>query len=115
MTVFVDDFRVPARVGRVSGRWSHLIADSRAELHAFALRLGLRAEWFQDPVEQGKAMPGTRGAERWHYDVTDSMRTKAIRLGARAISYRDLPVVIDVRIAMRSMAWGRRGRFALVV
>jgi len=49
MTVYVDDFGIPARVSGIKGRWSHLIADTEDELHAFAARLGLRREWFQDP------------------------------------------------------------------
>lgn len=35
MTVYVDDFRVPARVGRINARWSHLTADTQAELHGW--------------------------------------------------------------------------------
>jgi hypothetical protein len=42
MTVFVDDMRRPARVGRITADWSHLYADSDDELHAFAARLGLK-------------------------------------------------------------------------
>lgn len=98
MAVYVDDFRVPARVKGISGRWSHMTADSREELHAFAARIGLQRKWFQDPVAQGKAKPGTRFAEKWHYDVTDSKRLQALELGAVAISWRDLPVVISRRI-----------------
>jgi hypothetical protein len=70
MTVYVDDFRMRARVGRLDARWSHLMADSRDELLSFADRLGLRRAWLQDK------------RSGVHFDVTDSMRTKAIRLGA---------------------------------
>jgi hypothetical protein len=48
----------------------HLIADSLNELHEFALKLGLKKEWFQDH----KKHP--------HYDLTEGMRKKAIQLGA---------------------------------
>lgn len=78
MTVYVDDARIPARLGR--GRaalWSHLTADTPQELHEFAERLGLRREWFQDKP---------RGL--WHYDVTATVREAALRLGAEAIRYR---------------------------
>jgi hypothetical protein len=77
VTVFVDDFRVPARVGRLRARWSHLSADSREELHAFADSLGLKRMWFQD-----------KGDGRWHYDVTDRVRTAAIRAGAVPLEVR---------------------------
>ncbi|MFD8497985.1 DUF4031 domain-containing protein [Amycolatopsis sp. NPDC059657] len=100
MTVYVDDFGLPAQVGRVRARWSHLIADSQDELHEFAERLGLRRAWFQDPVINGKpkAEPGTRLAENWHYDVTESKRRQAMALGAQPIGWRELPAVIDARI-----------------
>ncbi|MBN7458585.1 DUF4031 domain-containing protein [Mycobacteroides abscessus subsp. abscessus] len=76
MTVYVDDMRMSARVGRIQARWSHLQADTDDELHEFAERLGLKRSWFQKP--------GTAIA---HYDVTDSKRAEAIRLGAREIGY----------------------------
>ncbi len=72
--VYVDDFRIPATVGRIKGRWSHLSADDDETLHAFAASLGLKREWFQ---------PGTR-PEANHYDVTDAKRSEAIRMGAVA-------------------------------
>lgn len=61
--------------------WSHLVSDtSEDELHAFAKRLGLRRSWFQG---------GTKNA---HYDVTPTVRTKAIKLGAIAVTSRELVV-----------------------
>lgn len=77
MTVYVDNFRAPARVGRLTARWSHLVADTPEELHAFAASLGLLRSWFQDK-EDG----------RWHYDVTDTERAAAIALGAKSIDIR---------------------------
>ena len=47
VTVYLDDWRQPARLGPVDDRWSHLVADTDEELHAFASRLGMRREWFQ--------------------------------------------------------------------
>jgi len=47
------------------------MADSLDELHALAARLGLKRAWFQ-------SKPG--GAA--HYDVTDTMRLKALQQGA---------------------------------
>jgi hypothetical protein len=74
MTVYVDDMRVPARVGRIEARWSHLMADTDEELHGFAARIGLRRSWAQYP-----------GTWKSHYDVTDGKRAEAIRAGAVAI------------------------------
>lgn len=101
MTVYVDDFGVSAEVGGLNARWSHLVADSRDELHAFAARLGLKRTWFQDPVVNGKpkARPGSRAAENWHYDVVETKRKLALSLGAQPIGWRDLHEVIDARIA----------------
>lgn len=76
MTVYVDDMRMPARVGRLQARWSHLMADTDEELHAFADRLGLKRSWHQKP-----------GTAISHYDVTDSRRQEALRLGAVPIGY----------------------------
>ena len=99
MTVYVDDIRIPARVGGLYGRWSHLIADTQEELHAFADRLGLRREWFQDPCVNGKpkAEPGSRAAANWHYDVIDRKRAEAVRLGAVPVPFRELGTIISAR------------------
>lgn len=70
--VYVDD----AFTGGSWGRWTgggHLQADDLDTLHAFAARLGLRREWFQDRPDR---------PERAHYDVMRSKRDKAILLGA---------------------------------
>lgn len=66
MTVYVDNEQIQWR-GKL---WCHLVADSLEELHAFATRLGLRRSWFQAQA----SLP--------HYDVTTSVRERAIELGA---------------------------------
>lgn len=81
MTVYVDDWRQRACVGRITARWSHLTVgpgDDLGELHAFADRIGLRRSWFQD-----KPWP------RAHYDVTDSKRQQAIAAGAVPVPWRE--------------------------
>jgi Protein of unknown function (DUF4031) len=65
------------------GRWSgggHLQADTPAELHAFADRMGLRREWFQSKP---------RRPENDHYDLTRAGRELALRLGAIAEDRRN--------------------------
>ena len=76
MTVYLDDWRQPARLGPVDDRWSHLVADTDEELHAFAARLGMRREWFQHkagrphqahydvPERAAAAWPSTSGPSR---------------------------------------------------
>lgn len=76
MTVYVDDMLRPARVGRIQSRWSHLMADTTAELVAFAKEVGLREEWIQHP-----------GTHREHFDLTEGRRRVALAAGAVPISY----------------------------
>jgi len=72
VAVYVDDHRVPWR----GDRWSHLLADTPEELHAFAARLGLPPRGFHH-----------KPARPWkdHYDVPEFKRREAIRLGAEPI------------------------------
>jgi hypothetical protein len=72
MCVYVDH----AFSGGDWGRWSgggHMQADTLGELHEFAMRLGLRQEWFQ-------SKPGR--PEHDHYDLTRETRVLALELGA---------------------------------
>ena len=70
MTTYVDHARLRYR----GWLMSHLVADSPEELEDMARRLELREEWGQGS----------------HYDVTESKRAAAIRLGARAVTTRQL-------------------------
>jgi hypothetical protein len=70
MSVYVDDIAVCVK--NKKWRWPkacHLVADSVDELHKFADRLGLKRSWFQHGT-----IP--------HYDLTENMRRKAVKLGA---------------------------------
>ena len=66
MAVYVDNERIEWR----GTLWCHLIADTPDELHRFARRLGLQKNWFQSE----SVYP--------HYDITVSVRARAIELGA---------------------------------
>lgn len=101
MTVYVDNFRVPARVGRISARWSHLTADTPEELHEFAQRLGMKRGWFQGRCKNGNCPTVNNICTHYHYDVVDSRRTEAIALGAQPITLRE----------MGGITSGRRDRF----
>jgi len=97
--IYVDDMRRPARVGRATGRWSHLFTDQddQTELHEFADRLNLCREWFQGAKWE------TTHPWRCHYDVTDGLRVKALLLGAQSITYpQGLAELIERRKADRS-------------
>jgi Protein of unknown function (DUF4031) len=86
MTVYVDDMRMLATIGRLNARWSHLTADTEEELHEFAARLGLPRGTAQFP-----------GTWKSHYDVTDFTRDRAMELGAVAIGYRSTEAVALLR------------------
>ncbi len=88
MTVYVDDWRQHARVGPVTARWSHLLADDESELHAFAERLGLRRAWYQ----RHRRHPALN-----HYDVTEETRLAAITLGAVPLTWRETGRLIRSR------------------
>lgn len=74
MTVYVDDMYLYP-MGRFRGmKMSHMIADSEEELHEMADKLGLKRRWYQGD----------------HYDVSMGLRRKAIALGAREITWKQL-------------------------
>jgi hypothetical protein len=76
MTVYVDDMHLIPMGEFQAGRgrtfkMSHMIADTEAELHAMADKLGLKRSWYQGD----------------HYDVTKSKRLEALlKHGAVAIT-----------------------------
>lgn len=95
MTVYVDNFGP-----LVGAKGSHLLADSKDELHAFADELGLKRAWFQDPMEsENPPHPVSIAAEMWHYDVSDAKRREAIRLGAKAVDAMDVRQIVEARFA----------------
>lgn len=74
--VYVDSAVWPYR----AALYCHLSADTLAELHAFALQLGLKRTWFQCP-------PKSRYP---HYDLAPSRRAKAVQLGAKEVDRRTI-------------------------
>ncbi len=72
MPVYIDDMYRYA-IGQFHGmQMSHMIADSDAELHAMAQRIGMRRGSYQGD----------------HYDVPLDRRGLALTLGAVAITFR---------------------------
>ena len=71
MTVYDDMYRYPiGRFGRM--KMSHLVADTTDELLAMVDRIGLDRRWIQKP-----------GTPDEHFDLSMSMRKRAIAAGAR--------------------------------
>ena len=85
MTVYVDDmYLLPmGRYNRM--KMSHMIATTDDELHAMAARIGVARKWFQD-VPSGA-----------HYDVSMSMRSRALECDAMAITVRQLSSMCAIR------------------
>jgi hypothetical protein len=87
MTVYVDNMRRQARVGRIDARWSHLFADSPEELQEIAAVLGLLPSWLQHG-----------GTYREHYDITDTKRATALAAGVVAVEYpRGTAALLDTK------------------
>lgn len=83
MTVYVDDmFRAPlGKLGRM--KMSHMIADTDAELHAMADRIGVARRWHQKPPRHDS-----------HYDVALTKRGAAVAAGAIEITWRQLSCMV---------------------
>jgi hypothetical protein len=81
LTVYVDDWRQRATVRQREDRWSHLLADDPEELHALAARLGIPRRGFQRH---------RRSAALNHYDLPESLRLRAIELGAVPVTWREM-------------------------
>lgn len=74
MTVFVDDmYKSPmGRFRRM--KMSHMMADTEQELHDMADKIGVARRWYQGD----------------HYDICMSMRAKAVKLGAKGITWKEM-------------------------
>lgn len=84
MTVYVDNARHPYRRMLMC----HMIADTLSELHEMADKIGVDRRHFQ--------------AKRiFHYDICNSKRRLAIKLGATTISSREL---VRVALAIKNPA-----------
>jgi hypothetical protein len=81
LTVYVDDWRQRATVRDRVDRWSHLLGDEPEELHALAAALGIPRRGYQRH---------RRSAALNHYDVPESLRLRAIELGAVPVTWREM-------------------------
>ena len=81
LTVYVDDWRQRATIRQREDRWSHLLGDDPAELHALAARLGIPRRGYQ----LHRRSPALN-----HYDVPEDLRRQAIALGAVPVTWREM-------------------------
>ena len=89
MSVYVDDMR--AAYGRMI--MCHMIADTDAEPHAMAERIGVAKRWHQAPPRHES-----------HYDIALSKRALAVAAGAVEITWRQAGAM-----TMRRRATGQLG------
>lgn len=73
MAVYVDDMEAP--YGRM--KMCHMLADSDAELHAMADRIGVARRWHQAPPKHSS-----------HYDIALTKKALALAAGAIAITWK---------------------------
>ncbi len=86
----VDELKVwPTKIRCFKSGSCHLTTDGPLdELHAFAARIGMKREWFQNH------------AIAPHYDLTAGRRQRALAIGAVFVSIRDqLKKRRDARVA----------------
>lgn len=70
--IYVDELRYYDIKGPMKGWWCHMWCDGNLqELHTMALDIGLELKWFQ--FQNGRFL---------HYDLRQSKRDKALKLGA---------------------------------
>jgi hypothetical protein len=75
VTVYVDDMKAEFQPSHRPGRkyvMCHMIADTEAELHEMAGKIGVVRKWYQGD----------------HYDITQTKRAEAVKRGAREITLR---------------------------
>lgn len=90
MMILIDE----ARWSHRGERWAHMVSDhSYAELHQFAALMGIPRRAFQGD----------------HYDVPARHRNRALALGARPVTSREL--VMQLRKAGLRLTPDRRRKF----
>lgn len=88
MAVYVDQSRNPF----MNMVMCHMLADTPDELHAMAIKIGMRLSWFQ---------PGSTP----HYDVCRMRRQKALLYGALEINRRQTVELIRKIRANSGVDW----------
>jgi hypothetical protein len=92
VTCYVDAVREYPDAGLRHTRFCHLLADTREELHAMADELGIPRRYFQDHPW------------RWHHDLPEPLRPRAVELGAREVSLAEVGAILRRRKAELGMS-----------
>jgi Protein of unknown function (DUF4031) len=85
VATYVDTVRDYPNAGLRHTRFCHLLADTRAELHALADALGIPRRYFQDHPW------------RWHYDLPEHLRVAAVEVGAVEVTMHDVGALLKRR------------------
>ena len=89
MAVYVDELKSYPLAKWRHGKACHMIADTVAELKAFAVSIGMREEWFQP-----KSSP--------HFDLTEELRARAVAAGAIEMGRREFVAKLQ---ELRARGW----------
>jgi hypothetical protein len=87
MACYVDATRSYPGSGLRYTEFCHLLADTRAELHAMADDLGIPRRFFQDHPW------------RWHHDLPEHLRSRAVERGAIEITMHSVGALLRARRA----------------
>ena len=87
MTCYVDTVRSYPDAGLRFSEYCHLLADTRAELHAMADAVGMPRWTFQDHPW------------RWRYDLPGHLREVAVAHGAKVVTMHDVGALLRRRKA----------------
>lgn len=87
MACYVDSVQHYPDAGLRFTDFCHLLADTRAELHAMAAALGVPRRIFQEHPY------------RWHYDLPAHLRPRAVELGAREVTMHEVGTLLRARKA----------------
>jgi hypothetical protein len=87
MACYVDAVRSYPDAGLRHTDFCHLLADTRAELHAMADALGIPRRFFQEHPW------------RWHHDLPAPLRPRAVELGAQELTMREVGELLRARRA----------------
>lgn len=80
---YVDDMNMPFRRMVMS----HMIADSKEELLEMARKIGVNTKWIQ-----------YENTPEEHFDICLSMKARAIAIGAKQVTWRELGGMVMERI-----------------
>jgi hypothetical protein len=82
---YVDALHEYPDAGLRFTEFCHLLADTRAELHDMAGRLGIPERFFQDHPW------------RWHHDLPAHLRAQAVALGAQELTMHEVGALLRAR------------------